>query len=794
MPDPLVSDDGFADLGERVRQLALGLTAMLIAMRPYWPSEDASTGTGLTWVLATIVVAALAIIAALLGGTTRFRWSWVDASFLLLVLLVGLSTVVAEDRRSAINLAWEWAGLGVVFLLVRNLPRTRAESATIAGVFVATAVALAAYGLFQAFVELPALKARFLADPAAAMRTVGVVPGTPGEAHFRDRLLNSREAFSTFALANSLAGSLVGPLALVLAVIVDNLRRSGRGSRLVAIALAVLPTSALFLCLLLTKSRSAWIGLFVAALVIAWRARGNLTARTLAIAGVGIVVVLVGVVAGLTRLGQLDKQVLTEATKSLRYRWEYWQATWGVLTNGPIPFEPATPGALQVGEELPIPWPEAHAFWFGLGPGNFAGPYLRHKLPQSSEEIQDPHNMVLDVWSTAGLPAAIVLVVTLGLGVWQALRTRRGEGDEDVSPPSPAKSRRPGAPPVSANWLIPWGAAGWLAVVAFGKLNPFVGDLTTRWVILGAAWAAAIALGGLLWTRRPIPAAGAGVAVLATAINLLAAGGIGMPAVALSLWVLLALGLNLRDDLPCGQLRERPGLVLPALGALAWAGLVGAFAGAIGPFWLSEIALTRGEEAMAKNPPAFEVARGELEEAIQLDKANVIPFVDLAQLELAFWRSPEARTKVNKKDPNRSEVWSRVFIVLDAALKPPWRNPNSLAIRRLQARFARTILREISEPTPLDLVSLHGKLVRAWRKAAQLYPTSADIRAQLALASAEMSLFGDAITEAQAALKLHDLTPHDDKKLPPQVVDELKAKIPIWAEQRDNPPKLPKGA
>ena len=41
--------------------------------------------------------------------------------------------------------------------------------------------------------------------------------------------------------------------------------------------------------------------------------------------------------------------------------------------------------------------------WSGVGPANFAMPYLRHKLPQASEEIQDPHNMILEVWATAGI-------------------------------------------------------------------------------------------------------------------------------------------------------------------------------------------------------------------------------------------------------------------------------------------------------------------------------------------------------------------------------------------------------
>ncbi len=47
--------------------------------------------------------------------------------------------------------------------------------------------------------------------------------------------MDSNEPFSTFALANSLAGFLVGPLALAFAVALENLKREGKGSRLVAL-------------------------------------------------------------------------------------------------------------------------------------------------------------------------------------------------------------------------------------------------------------------------------------------------------------------------------------------------------------------------------------------------------------------------------------------------------------------------------------------------------------------------------------------------------------------------------
>ena len=149
-------EDGDAEfaarLGEWLRRIALGLTAALMTARAYWPSEadyQLEAGTGLDWVWAMLMVAGLAIGSALVGGTLRVRWSWTDAAVIALMFLVGLSATHALDRRTAINLAWEWAALGLAYVLVRNLPRTRAESAALVGALVATAVAIAAYGLLS---------------------------------------------------------------------------------------------------------------------------------------------------------------------------------------------------------------------------------------------------------------------------------------------------------------------------------------------------------------------------------------------------------------------------------------------------------------------------------------------------------------------------------------------------------------------------------------------------------------------------------------------------------------------
>ena len=70
----------------------------------------------------------------------------------------------------------------------------------------------------QVKVELPILQERFRANPNQLMQEMGVAPGPRSVAALKNRLLGSIEPFSTFGLPNSLAGFLVGPLVLALAV------------------------------------------------------------------------------------------------------------------------------------------------------------------------------------------------------------------------------------------------------------------------------------------------------------------------------------------------------------------------------------------------------------------------------------------------------------------------------------------------------------------------------------------------------------------------------------------------
>jgi O-antigen ligase len=757
--------------------MALGATAALVTARAFWPSESDlqdGAGNGLTWTLCLLIVTGLAIASSLIGGQFRFRWSWTDIAFILLVGLVVYSAPHALDRRPAINLAWEWTGMSLAFLLYRNLPRTRQESTALAGVMVATAVAVAVYGIYQGLVELPELRAALIRDPKRlmqAMKDMNITPGSTSEKSFRDRLLGSTEAMSTFGLANSLAVFLVGPLVLLLgAVLKACTQRDSKDSPWPVIGLALPLILILLLCLNLTKSRSSYVGLFVGVGALLWYSRAIVAPRLLVrVSAIAFGAILAAIIVGFAT-GQFDRQVLTQAPLSLRYRLEYWQATWSLLTQG----APTFLLALQ-----------SPVFWQGLGPGNFRSEYLKYKLPQASEEILDPHNLFLEIWATAGFFALLALLSVISYALWTLLSARSSIKNTPTDDRVDASTSERGSTPRSVRWIIASAAAGWALAVVIGDLNPFQGELFARWLILGFGWLIAILLGAPVWRRIPIPASTFGAAVLAVVINLLAVGGIGIPAVALTLWLMIALGLNVQTDRPCGVTRHYTTRIPAFVLAIGWSAVVGTFFGTVVPFWKAQYAIDQAERELARKPPNFEKAVDQYQIAIESDGYSVKPWLGLTRLYWQVWTDAGAKVSDDR--------WKRIPILLLKAASPP-RNPESWALHRDRAQFTTELLKIIGTSlSPLELLQRRGDIVNATRTASRLYPTNALLHAKLAIESAEISMNQDAVDEAQEALRLDRLNPHIERKLPEPIKRQLEAELPTWAElAKANPPPLPK--
>lgn len=503
-----------------------GLAATLIFARFFLPAESAAQGDTL-W-----IVAAWMILGTIVGIGISLRWLpslrispmdfavalWMGGQIVASIVVL----VSGGDKRAAANLAWEWVGLLIVWLMVRHGMVDRSIRQAILRALILTGGLLAGFGLYQHYVSHPQMVAEYsplfdklrtaTGSELVAVQQKLVREGIPTEGAaailFEKRLRDSREPLALFALANTFGGFLAVTLVLLLGEVLAVWQRGGRWKVILPL---VLMAGVIGWCLLLTKSRTACIGTLCGVFVLLspWiRLSGRLRRflRPLGFAiGAGI-----AVVGLLLAIGSLDHQVLSEAPKSLSYRIQYWRATSRMIAAHP---------------------------WIGVGPGNFRQSYLQYKLPEASEEIADPHNMFFEMAATGGIFSLAGLLILLGLGL------TRGR----VNPQVPITGDRTVGSATDYSTVVFW-LAGAGAVLAFSGQLFWWGEWEDRLFVLSLVWGT---LGGLLAVCWPRPAKSSvavnfdqtdivRAAAVVLVVHLMGAGGISMPAITQILLLLLA--------------------------------------------------------------------------------------------------------------------------------------------------------------------------------------------------------------------------------------------------------------
>jgi hypothetical protein len=132
--------------------------------------------------------------------------------------------------------------------------------------------------------------------------------------------------------------------------------------------------------------------------------------------------------------------------------------------------------------------------------------------------------------------------------------------------------------------------------------------------------------------------------------------------------------------------------------------------------------------------------------------------------------------------------WRTIPILWVKAVSAP-RNPNSWVYHSERAIEMRKLLDVVGPHlAPKELLSYRANIVEATRAASRLYPTNAALHARLAEASAEIGMFGDAVKEAQEALRLDGLTPHPDKKLAGPLRKSIEERLAEWEKAAQSAP------
>jgi O-antigen ligase len=733
-----------------------GMTALLVA-RSLFPSESAAEGDGLPTVMLWLVLAVLWLLGEI--GRKRFtlRFGPVDVAVLVLVAwqcLAALYAVRHGSPRPALNMLWEWAGLGMVFFLARQFICDSHAARAVVAAMIALMTAISAYGIYQYAIELPAQQSQYLADKEGMLREAGLnyPPGTPVREMFERRLAN-REPPGTFALTNSLAAALAPWLVIglwIAAAAWPERRRIAWRMLICLVPVAI--------CLLLTRSRSGYAAAAVGFLWLALRGgwRNRRPAVRLAIAAA-----FVALLAAAATFASFAKPNLA----SLGYRVQYWRATANLI---------------------------AHRPWLGCGPGNFQDVYTQYKLPEASEEVADPHNFLLEVWATAGTPAMLILLGILGLfglyvmgGTSQSLRrwetAEKIEADTRCSteysvlstirrvparlfqrsrwawkPRDQALGKLEDLPP--DDWKCAWWhvlagmIGGFLLSLLMGRFLATPPNIAA--VLIGLPVAVVCMLLLIPWVRSgtfPLALAGVGVAVLL--VDLLTTSGIGFPAVAQSLWLLLALGLD------GAWSREVPRAMATALLAVGL-GLTVTCQQTSYTRVLScqgPLRLAQQEYHDGHGQSALELAK----RAAAADPYSSDAHTLLAELYLDAWLA-----MLDAADYDAFEAQDALARRTAPAAAPIWRASAD--------RYRRAFVKTDAQGRHLQPHAIE-KAIEIARQTTDLYPGSGADRAALAEIYQLSGDEADYRREAHAALELDRRMPHEEKKLPDALRRKLEA-------------------
>ena len=687
------------------------VTALMVAtpMIPTIPGEShTNMGTGVVLSMGWFILLLGWAMTQLISPKPEIRW---DTTSLAVGALVGchvLSGAVMTwqgQPRAVVNSVWQWVSFGTAFFLVRQVVRRQVECRAFTAVMLSLAVYVSVHGYYQYTVGMPFVRAVYEQDPAAAMESTGLSTDESSAewANFRARLY-SNEPFAAFSLANSLAGFLSPWILLAVAISFAAVRQPLQRKTVGAGCLTALLLGG---CWLLTQSRTAWLATASGCglLVLFGRARGWRPDRRLLAAGVGTLVLLV---AALTIAGGLDRLILTQSQKSVSYRLEYWQSTVAMIRDH---------------------------FWLGCGPGNFKQFYSEYKLPSASETIADPHNFLLEIWATTGTLGLLALVGVMVTFTWQL-----AAGTTEQRPDTTDSFESVRDTDESVWFVYGGGFAGVLLAYPAGLLVDFMPD----WEVLkwGLPAAAVVLACWHSWVRdgRLSPALLA-CAALTLLINLLAAGGISQPGVAMSLWLLIALALSISQ----GANWVSPLTRRASWGVLGFAALVAAmmYATAYRPVLESRKHIADAKELLRE--ARFAAAEKEFMAASESDRLASLPWQSVADLRHRRWlRSRSA--------DDLADFVAAADTMID-------RNRRSYTTRQHYAALWQAAFRATGEAQYLE------EAIDCYRQTLTLYPSYNRGYAQLAWALHLAGRKEPASEAAARALELDSVNPHVEQKL-----------------------------
>ncbi|MBE3097639.1 MAG: O-antigen ligase family protein [Planctomycetes bacterium] len=702
----------------------------------------------------------LLVVSWVAEGRVRLAHPWLLLPVGLFVAGAAVSTALAADKSSALVRAAELTGLWVGAWALAESLRSGGERRFLLAVLVAAAAGAAAVGIYQAAYGLPQAWQYFQGHREEVLAQHGIMPGSYAEEAFIGRFTGGAQA--GLGHPNVLAALLV--LGLLVAAGLAREKWSEVGSR-GARGLAVFPILAAVACaagLVLTQSRggeaAAVLGLWW--LVVAWRVRRRWLRVALYLAP------LVAGGAALALAAGLGGPGVAEALKSLRYRLDYWQATAEVLRRYGLA---------------------------GVGFENFGLYYTEFKLPTAVEEIRDPHNLVLSIWSSLGLAglAALAGLVVVAVRAWlrkPQVEIEPAAGAAGYPPPEAAGHSAPGESLLAL--LVPVVLVAGPVVIYFMMALVWwplaVGVVGGMMVLMGLAVAEEPS--GLAASGRPLRSLVAACIAALAALALMEQIGTAIlePPAAWAALVVLGVSLGAGRAVRAadvGRARCGSGGVYPSADPMCPGLRLGSWA----KFGLMLLAMAAGFAyarfllvPVAREDALFGEARAaatayDRDTALQAAaRANPLAW-EPALARGRTWQAAAAAAR----GPQRTMDLERATQAYREALA---RQP------RLRHAYLALAACRLSVPSALenDPATLQEALDYT-RAAARLYPTDIPTQAQAAALADALGDGARALAEYRRLLDLDGLMPDEDRRLAPDMRRDVEKRVKQLEEPQANP-------
>jgi O-antigen ligase len=398
-------------------------------------SFGAAASVVLDWLAFVPVI--LIVARAAFDAMYRLRFTVSHLLLIALALWAALSPMWANDRFAAVVGVSHFVG-GVALLwamsqLVRSWLRLRVVVAAGFGLL----LVLIASGFMYRFVDLPATQQTIEKDWPRFLAQRGWEPDSFMARQFHQKVM-AGEIVGFSASPNTLA-ALLAMLSVVAAGAAIQ-RIVDRDERWWPVAIAApLPLAAVVIYF--THSKAAFVSPVLAAICLAAFAIARpMLARRHAIVFVASIVLILAASGALVGYGATHGNLVND---SLNFRWRYWVGSARLIAHHPL---------------------------LGVGWNNFGDQYLAFREPIASEEIKDPHNLIVRVVAELGIVGGALLIAWLVRLWWELTRP--------VSEQEPIASTCTAPPALK---FITWLAAAAMAVNVLCSID-FAQDV--NWIFL----------------------------------------------------------------------------------------------------------------------------------------------------------------------------------------------------------------------------------------------------------------------------------------------------------------------